>query len=179
MVLNRAYPWYRNAVSKPLHLIVACAENRVIGRKGRLPWRIPEDFKFFEEETAGKICILGRVCFTTWPNAARDGRRPIVISRDRTLARKDVHVASSFPEAVTVADTLPGEIYVCGGERIYAEALATKDRPMLLHLTLVHANVEGDTFFPEWRHLQWRELARRESADENYRYTFSTLERVD
>ena len=61
---------------------------------------------------------------------------------------------------------------ICGGERIYAEALAL-DRPLRLHLTLVHAEVPGDTFFPEWWHLPWRELSRRESADANYRYTFS------
>src|SRR3954464_3119727 len=106
-------------MARLLHLIVACAENRVIGRNGRLPWRIPEDFRFFETETAGKICILGRVCFTTWPNATRDGRRPIVISRDQTLARAGVHVVTSFTEALAVAETLPGEICVLGGERIY------------------------------------------------------------
>ncbi len=75
-----------------------------------------------------------------------------------------------------IAEEIPGEIYICGGERIYAETLALP-RPMRLHLTLVHAEIPGDTFFPEWRHLAWRELNRRESADENFRYTFHTLER--
>ncbi len=159
-----------------LHLIVACAENRVIGRNGKLPWCIPEDMKFFERETAGQVCILGRICFETWRNASREGRRPIVITRNRTLAREGVHVAASLEEALRIAEALPGEIFVCGGERIYAETLALR-RPMRLHLTLVHADVPGDTFFPEWRHLQWRELDRRESSDANYRYTFLTLDR--
>lgn len=162
---------------KPLNLIVACSENRAIGRDGRLPWRIPEDFKFFQDETAGKICILGRICFETWPRAASDGRQPVVITRDASLARPGVRVAKSFPEALAVADALPAEIFVCGGERIYAEALALAgQRPLRLLLTLVHAQVEGDTFFPEWRHLPWREIARRESGDANFRYTFLTLE---
>lgn len=161
---------------KLLHIDVACSENRVIGRDGRLPWRIPEDLAFFHANTAGQICVLGRICFQTWPRASLDGRRPVVISRDRSLARPGVTVASGLADALAVADELPGEIHICGGQRIYEETLALA-RPMRLHLTLIHASIEGDTFFPEWRHLAWRESARRDSADENYRYTFFTLER--
>jgi dihydrofolate reductase len=161
---------------KLLNLIVACSENRVIGREGRLPWRIPEDLKFFHDETAGQICVLGRICYETWPDARLDGRRPVVITRNQALAQPGVHVVSSLDRALDIAETLPGEIFICGGERIYAETLALP-RPMRLHLTLIHAEIAGDTFFPEWRHLAWREISRRESADENYRYTFITLER--
>lgn len=162
---------------KLLHLIVACSENRVIGRDGRLPWRIPEDLKYFHDETAGQIVVLGRVCFETWPRAALDGRRPVVITRNRALTREGVRVAASLSEALALAETLPGEIMICGGERIYAEALLL-DRPTRLHLTLVHAEVPGDTLMPEWRHLAWREISRRESADANFRYTFFELERA-
>jgi dihydrofolate reductase len=161
---------------KLLNLIVACAENRVIGRDGRLPWSIPEDLQFFERETAGQICVLGRICFETWPKAARDGRRAIVLTRNRSLARENVHIAASLTAALQIAEMLPGEIFVCGGQRIYEETLAL-DRPLRLILTLVHAEVPGDTYFPEWRHLQWREVDRRESSDANYRYTFLVLER--
>jgi dihydrofolate reductase len=161
---------------KLLNLIVACSENRVIGRAGRLPWRIPEDLKFFHDETAGQICILGRICYETWPRARLDARRPVVITRNRSLAQPGVNVAPSLAHALDIAETLSGEIFVCGGERIYAETL-TLPRPMRLHLTLIHAETAGDTFFPEWRHLAWREISRRESGDENYRYTFFTLER--
>jgi dihydrofolate reductase len=161
---------------KMLHLVAACAENRVMGRAGRLPWRIPEDMKFFHDLTAGQTCVLGRICYETWPLARADGRRPVVITHHRSLEQPGVRVAASVPEALAIAETLPGEIYVCGGERVFEETLAL-DRPMRLHLTLVHAEVPGDRFFPEWRHLPWSELARRESADANYRYTFLTLER--
>lgn len=162
-------------MSKLLNVIVACSENRVIGREGRLPWRIPEDLAFFHAETAGKICVLGRICYQTWPRARLDRRQPVVISRDTSIVRDGVHVVSSFDTALVVAEKLRGEVYICGGQRIYEETLALK-RPLRLHLTLVHADVEGDTFFPEWRHLPWRETARRESADAQYRYTFLTLE---
>ena len=163
-------------MSKPLHLIVACAENRVIGRQGKLPWRIPEDLQHFHAETAGQTVVLGRVCYETWPRVRDDGRQPVVITRNPALARPGVRVADSLPAALAIADSLPGRIMVCGGERIYAEALALA-RPLRLHLTLIHAQVAGDTFMPEWRHLAWRELSRRESADANFRYTFFDLER--
>lgn len=161
---------------KLLHLHVACAENRVIGRDGKLPWHIPEDLQHFHRATAGQIVVLGRVCFETWPRVALDGRRPVVITRQTALARGAVTVAATLTDALAKAEGLPGEIMICGGERIYAETLAL-DRPMRLHLTLVHADVAGDTFMPEWRHLAWRELARRESADANFRYTFFEWER--
>ena len=160
---------------KLLHLQVACAENRVIGRDGRLPWSIPEDMKFFHDQTAGQIVVLGRVCFETWPRVRLDGRHPIVITRNTTLAGDGVRAAPSLPAALALAENLPGEIHICGGQRIYEETLALR-RPMRLHLTLVHAEVPGDTFFPEWRHLAWRETARRDSSDANFRYTFYTLE---
>ncbi|HEY1792987.1 MAG TPA: dihydrofolate reductase [Opitutaceae bacterium] len=159
-----------------LNLMVACAENRVMGRNNRLPWRIPEDLDFFHRETAGKTIILGRICYETWARAREDGRRLIVITRDRSLEAGGVRVAASVAEALGIAETMPGEVYVNGGERIFEEVLAL-DRPMRLHLTLIHANVEGDRYFPEWRHLAWRETARRDSSDANFRYTFYTLER--
>ena len=162
---------------KLLHVIVASARNRVIGRAGRLPWSIPEDLAFFHRETAGQICVLGRVCYESWPRVRDDGRRPIVITRQQNLAQPGVEVVPSLAAALTLAESLPGEICICGGQRIYEETLALP-RPIRLHLTLIDADVSGDTFFPEWRHLAWRELARRESADANYRYTFLTLDRV-
>jgi dihydrofolate reductase len=161
---------------KMINLMVACAENRVMGRANRLPWRIPEDLTFFHEQTAGKTIVLGRICYQTWPRAREDGRRLIVVTSDPSLEAGGVRVARSVPAALAIAETMPGEIYVNGGERILEEVLAL-DRPMRLHLTLVHAEVLGDRYFPEWRHLAWREVSRRDSSDENFRYTFLTLER--
>jgi dihydrofolate reductase len=162
---------------KMLNLMVACAENRVMGRKNRLPWRIPEDLKFFHEQTAGRTIVLGRICYQTWPLAREDGRRLVVVTSDRSLEGDGVRVAGSVAQALEMAEPMPGEIYVNGGERIFEEVLVLS-RPMRLHLTLVHAEVQGDRYFPEWRHLKWREVARRDSSDKNYSYTFFTLERI-
>jgi dihydrofolate reductase len=161
---------------KMINVMVACAENRVMGRKNRLPWRIPEDLKFFHDETAGKTIILGRICYQTWPRAREDGRRLIVVTSDASLERDGVRVAGSVAQALRIAEEMPGEIYLNGGERIFEEVLAL-DRPLRLHLTLIHAEVEGDRHFPEWRHMAWREVSRRDSSDANYSYTFYTLER--
>ena len=87
-----------------------------------------------------------------------------------------VQVAATLPDALARAEALPGEIYLCGGQRIFEETFALT-RPLRLHLTLIHAEIAGDRFFPEWRQPAWRETARRESADANFRYTFLTLER--
>jgi dihydrofolate reductase len=161
-------------IPKPLNLIVACAENRVIGRGGRLPFDIPEDKVWFHEKTAGQTVVLGRIGFESWPKVLADGRQPVVISRDLRLASERVRVSANVTDALAVAQTLPGEIMICGGQRIYEETLPIADR---LLLTLVHAEVPGDTWFPEWRHLPWRETWKRESRDANYRYTFTILER--
>ncbi len=159
----------------PITLIVACGENRIIGRARQLPFHIPEDKIWFHEKTAGKTVVLGRIGFETWPKVLADGRRPVVISRDRSLTTDRVRVAGNVFDALAIARTLPGEIMVCGGQRIYEETLPLADRILL---TLVHAEIPGDTWFPEWRHLPWQETWRKESADAHYRYTFSVLERV-
>jgi len=174
-------------MAKPINLIVACAANRVIGRDGRLPFDIPEDKAWFHGKTAGTVVVLGRVCFETWPKVLADARTPVVISsqpagvladaarRFGAEAARRVRVVPDVPSALALAQSLPGDIMVCGGQRIYEETLPLCAR---LLLTLVHADVPGDTWFPEWRHLSWREPWRRDSADANYQYTFSILERA-
>lgn len=161
--------------AKPVNLIVACAANRVIGRAGKLPFHIPEDQAWFHTQTAGAVVVLGRVCYETWPRVRADGRTPIVITSRRDLAAPGVHLVPDVASALALAQTLPGEIMVCGGQRIYEETLPLADR---LLLTLVHADVPGDTWFPEWRHLEWRETWRRAGEDGNFRYSFNVLERV-
>ena len=161
---------------RPFRLIAACAENRVIGRDGRLPWRIPEDFRFFQQQTAGQIVIMGRVCHETWTAAAGEGRRPIVLTRQRARAQPGVRLAESLDAALALAETLPGEIYVCGGQQVFEEAIVRPEATRL-HLTLIHAEVEGDRFFPNWRPVFTRVVSQREGADAMWRYTFLTLER--
>lgn len=161
-------------MTQRVHLIVACSENRVIGRSGGLPWSIPEDTKFFQDTTRGHTVVMGSRSFGEWPSCVHD-RDVVVITHEPGKIPSGVHPAASMIEALAVARTLRGDIYLCGGQRVYEEGLAHGD---ILHLTLVHAKIaDGDTFFPDWRGHFTRELARRESADANWRYTFLTLAR--
>ena len=160
---------------KPVHLIVACSENRVIGRRGNLPWSIPEDTVFFQKQTLGHTVIMGSRSFGEWPSCVR-GRDVIVITHEPEIITAGVHTAASLDAALTLAQTLRGDTYLCGGQRVYEEGLAHGD---CLHLTLVHTTIDdGDTFFPDWHGSFTREIARRESHDANWRYTFLTLGRA-
>lgn len=155
-------------------MIVACSENRVIGRRGGLPWSIPEDTRFFQEKTHGHTVIMGSRSFAEWPSSVK-GRDVIVITHEPEKIPAGVHAVPSLQAALDLAQTLRGDIFLCGGQRVYEEGLAHTDR---LYLTLVHTTVDdGDTFFPEWRARFTREVERRESRDANWRYTFLTLER--
>ena len=169
-----------------LILIAACADNRVMGRAGRLPWHIPEDLEWFDQHTAGRTILLGRVCYESWPGAHAEGRRPIVVTsrspealRPRRPLPADAEgprLARSVPDALALARTLPGDVLVCGGARIFEETLPLCDR---LLLTCVHAHIDGDVFFPEWRHLAWKTVSELECASRSgLRVSFLELERV-
>lgn len=163
---------------KLLNLIVACSENRVIGRQGQLPWRIPEDWKFFKKQTAGQTVILGRISYESWKSVLDDDRHAVVLTQNKSLARDRVHIVDSLTSAIARADALPvgGDIYICGGQRIFEEALLLP-RVQKLYLTHINAHIEGDRSFPEWRSAFPRVIHQREGADENYRYTFYELGR--
>ncbi len=143
-----------------------------------MPWRIPEDQDFFHAKTAGQVVVLGRICFDTWPQAVADGRRAVVVTHTALAGTGPAVAAASLPGALALAmaEAHSGEIFICGGQRIYEEAIELPQAARL-YLTLVHSEVPGDRFFPDWRAVFTREIERRESADANWRYTFLTLGR--
>ena len=152
---------------------MACSENQIIGKDGGLPWSIPEDTAYFRNMVKGGIVIEGRRCFEESGEGFPESDT-IVLSRDPLFNPRGVLTAVSLPLALELAQGLEGKgpIWICGGEEIYKESLPLSDK---LYLTIVHAEVEGDTSFPEWRDHFPIELERRESSDENYRYTFFVL----
>jgi dihydrofolate reductase len=154
-----------------LAMIVAVADNGIIGKGGQLPWRIPEDLRFFKSATMGHAIIMGR---KTWDEVGRPlpGRRNIVVSRTPGLALEGAEVVSSVEDAIALARTTDPEPFVIGGAAIYAAAMphATK-----ILLTEVHQSPEGDTVFPAFDRSAWRETARR--AGETEGVEFVTLER--
>ena len=151
------------------------AENRVIGRGNSLPWRLPKDMQFFMAATMGKPVIMGRKTFESM-KAPLPGRTNIVMTREEGYDRPGIRVAANFAEALKAARAqceIDGvdEIMVAGGAEIYRLALAVATR---LYCTTVHAELEGDTFFPEF---DWGEFeqARAESfpADEKHSHNFT------
>jgi dihydrofolate reductase len=164
-----------------LALIWAMARNRVIGRNDALPWYLPEDLKYFKQVTMGKPIIMGR---KTWESIGRPlpGRTNIVITRDAEFSAEGVKVVNSLEAAITLAEHVTvidggDEAVVMGGAQIYEMALPMADR---LYMTQVHAEVDGDTCFPEFELASWHELTREDfSASETnpYDYSFVVLER--
>jgi len=158
-----------------LSLVVAMAENRVIGRDGDLPWRLPEDLKHFKRVTLGKPVIMGRKTWDSLYVKPLPGRRNIVVSRNPDFTAEGAETAGSIDDALACVAG-EEEAMVIGGAALFEAALPTAQR---FHLTEVHAEIEGDTVFPEFDRGAWREVSREThpASDGNPAYSFVFLER--
>jgi dihydrofolate reductase len=150
-------------------LIVAMASNRCIGMNNELPWRLPEDLKYFKQVTSGKAIIMGRATYDSLGRPLPN-RTNIVMTRDANwegpIGTRVVHsleAALALAEAVAVSN-YQAEVVVIGGAQIYAQLLPQVDR---LYITEVHTVVAGDAFFPELNAADWQEISRRSCADES------------
>jgi len=161
-----------------ISLVVAAAENRVIGHRGALPWRLPEDLKRFRTLTMGKPVIMGRKTWDSLPKKPLPGRTNIVVTRDRNFGADGALVARNFLHAVSLARaTATDDIMVIGGEAIFAAALPFAQT---IHLTEIAASPEGDAFMPSIDRTEWREIAREGPFEANgLAYSFVTLTRRD
>jgi dihydrofolate reductase len=156
-----------------ISIVAAVASNRVIGRGNTVPWRLSTDLKRLKSLTMGHPVIMGRKTFETLPQPL-PGRTNIVVTRDSHYHPPDgVLVASTAERALELAgDNV--EVFILGGAQIYAQLLHRADR---MYLTEVHADIEGDTLFPDFDDVvEWR-LDDREDheADEKNEYPFSFL----
>ena len=154
-------------------LIVAVSENGVIGRDGGLPWRLSQDLRRFKQLTMGHHLVIGR---RTWEEVGTPlpGRTMVVVTRDHRFAAQGVLVAHSLDEALELARD-DDEPFIGGGAEIYRMALERSlvDR---LYITRVHAEIEGDTVFPEIDLEAWRLISREDhEADDKNQYPFSFL----
>jgi dihydrofolate reductase len=155
----------------PITLVVARAQNGVIGRGGTLPWHIPADLKRFKALTMGSAMIMGRRTFESLPGLL-PGRRHIVLTRDVGWSAEGVEVARDVESALRLA----GErVSVIGGAEIFRLLLPLADR---IELTEVLEDVEGDTFLDDPRTSEWREVWSEEHRAESPPFRFVTLERA-
>jgi dihydrofolate reductase len=167
----------------PLALVVARARNGVIGREGKLPWRLKSDMALFKAVTWDKPVIMGRKTWDSLPKKPLPGRLNIVLSRDGAFAPETALVCERFQEAVDIGrehaeEDGAEEVCVIGGAALYALALPKARR---LYLTEVEADVEGDARFPAFDEGAWREVRReRHPAGEHddYDFTLRVLERT-
>jgi len=159
-----------------ISIIVAVADNGVIGRGGDLPWRLSADLRRFKATTMGHPLVMGRRTFESIGRPL-PGRTSIVLSRQSDWKLPaGVLPASDWDIAVQLSST-DDEMFVIGGAQVYALALPHADR---LYLTRVSASVEGDVFFPDWQPEQWK-LIHREThvADDrnDFPHTFEIYDR--
>ena len=158
----------------PITLVVARAQNGVIGRGGKLPWHIPADLKRFKALTMGSVMVMGRKTFDSLPGLL-PGRRHIVLTRDREWSAEGAEVAHTVEESLQLAGA--EQVSVIGGADIFALFLPLADR---IELTEVLDDIEGDTVMPDPRKSgEWHEVASEdhEAEDGHPPFRFVTLER--
>lgn len=157
-----------------LSILAALSTNNVIGRDNAVPWRLSTDLKRLKSMTMGHHVIMGR---KTYASVGRPlpGRTNLVITRDESYAPEGVIVVHSLEDAIRIAaGSGDDESFILGGAEIYTQSMHRADR---MYLTRVHAEVEGDTFFPDFDDVsEWHLVdAEHFDADEKNEYPFSFL----
>lgn len=152
-----------------ISLILAAADNGVIGKDGAIPWRIAGEQRRFKDLTMGKPVVMGRKTWDSLPRKPLPGRENIVVTRDPSFRADGARVERDL------AAVLKGEVMVIGGAEIYRAALPLADR---IELTEVHGDFDGDAVFTFDRG-PWREIAReRHATPEGLQYSYVTLVRA-
>lgn len=159
-----------------ISLIAAVAENGTIGRNNDLPWKLPDDMKFFMQTTKGHFVVMGRKNYDSIPEKFRPlpNRKNIVITRQKNFNAPGCDVVHSMEQAVSIARTHgEEELFIIGGAEIYKMIL---DQADLLYLTEIDATIEGDTFFPDFDKSQWKVVSKTSHGkDEKHAYSFNIV----
>ena len=159
-----------------ISLIAAMTDDRVIGIANRLPWKLPADMQWFRRHTLGKPIVMGRKTFESFGAKPLPERRNIVITRDPDYRAEGAAVVHSVDEALQAAGDAE-EVMIIGGASFYEQMLPRADR---LYLTFVHANLEGDAWFPAFAPADWQEVYREDrpaDAKNPHDISFVILER--
>ena len=152
-------------------LIVAASENDVIGKDNNLPWNQPADLKYFKNKTWGMAVIMGRKTFEAMGKPL-PGRVNIVVTSNKDWNAEGATVVHSIEAALQKADELNfKEIFITGGGEIFRQSMKLADK---IFITRIHAQIEGDAFFPEINGSDWQlENTMHIDADEKNRYSMS------
>jgi dihydrofolate reductase len=148
-----------------LNIIVAVAQNNVIGMNGKMPWHLPAELQYFKRITMGHPIIMGRKTFDSIGRVL-PGRRNIVVTRNQDWQHDGVDVVHSVAQAISLVGN--ADAFVIGGATLYEDALNHADQ---IYLTAIDADVAGDTFFPVINRNTWQEISREHrAADEKNSY---------
>ena len=162
--------------------IAALSINGVIGSKGKLPWHLPEDLKFFKEKTWNKILIMGRKTLDSFPCGALPHRMHIVLTKNPKKTKNEkapIYFVSNIKEALKKAESEINtedkeEVFIIGGSQIFSQSM---DFIQYAYLTLIHKEYSGDTFYPQTpeKNLSLRGFTLIERKDKEGSPTFSFL----
>lgn len=159
-----------------ISLIAAVAENGAIGKDKDLVWHLPDDLKFFKEQTAGRTVIMGRKNYESIPFKYRPlpKRTNMVISRDANYPAPGCIVFTSIDDALNQArESGEKEVYIIGGGEIYKLALVG-DLVETMYITEVHGTFEADSFFPDFDRSEWQAgIIARHKKDERHQFSFT------
>ena len=163
-----------------ISLVAAMGKNRVIGNKGKLPWRMPADLEYYRSKIKGKTVVMGRKTFESMGNKPLPNRANIIITHNKDFKAEGAIVVHSTEEALEEAEKISPdqELMVIGGSEIYKELLPRANR---VYLTIVEGEFKGDAFFPEYDITQWKEISyedHEKDKDNPYDYRFVVLERL-
>ncbi len=160
-----------------ISLIVATSLNNAIGKANAMLWHLPEDFKFFKNTTWGMPIIMGRKTFESIGKPL-SGRTNVIITSNRDWQAEGTITVANINEAIKAAETTNAkEIFITGGGEIYKQTMPMADK---IYRTLVHTEIDGDTFFPEIDESIWGKVFEKNvAADEKHKYdmSFQTWER--
>ena len=152
-----------------ISLVLAIAENDVIGRDGTIPWHLPDDLERFKAITMGHTIVMGRKTFEAIGKPLPN-RRNVVLTRNRDFEGMDLTVFHEFEAALSSAAG-EEEVFVIGGAEVFSEALPRAGR---VYMTAVHAEIEGDTKFSEFEESGWELLEDQfHDSDEKHQHPFS------
>ena len=154
-------------------IVVAIAENNVIGKNNQLIWHLPADLKHFKHITLGHPILMGRKTYESIGKPL-PGRTSIIITTQKGYSAEGCIVVHSIQEALAKAKQLDEQVYLIGGAEIYKQALSQVDT---IYLTRLHHTFEGDTYFPELQESEWQVVAAEKRApDQKNKYSYSFLE---
>ena len=162
---------------KKIHLIVAASENNVIGVKNDLPWHLPDDMFFFKKTTINSSVIMGRNNYLSIPHKFRPlkNRVNIILTQNPSFKAQGCLIANSLENGITLARKEKNEIFIIGGGQVYEYAIQ-KNLVDIIYITRVHANIQGDTFFPKINMKNWHKTSEIfHPKDKKHKYDFTYL----